>query len=230
VLDTWDGPVIKRAPARDDDGAERTARALQLFNDAEPFFGTLAARYLADVRGIDLDVLPASIDDALRFHPHCPFGPSVTHPCLLALMRDAVGNAPTGIQRIALTADAHKIDRMMFGPSGVVQLWPAGERLVIGEGLETVLAAATRLPYRGAPLQPAWAALSKGGLERFPVIAGVERLILLADHDHNGAGQAAADVCMQRWEQTGRAGVRLLPERPGADFNDIVRDMLERTP
>jgi hypothetical protein len=93
-----------------------------------------------------------------------------------------------------------------------------------------MLAAATRLPYRDAPLQPAWAALSTGGLERFPVIAGVERLILLADHDHNGAGQAAADVCIQRWAQAGRAGVRLLPERPGADFNDIVLEKrLERT-
>ena len=67
-------------------------------------------------------------------------------------------------------------------------------------------------------------------MKRFPVIAGVERLILLADNDHNGAGQAAADVCMQRWVQAGRGGVRLLPERPGADFNDIVLEkMLERT-
>ena len=50
-----------------------------------------------------------------------------------------------GIQRTALTPDAQKIDRKMLGPAGVVQLWPAGKRLVIGEGLETTLAAATRL-------------------------------------------------------------------------------------
>ena len=52
---------------------------------------------------------------------------------------------PTGIHRIALTADAQKIDRMMLGPAGVVQLWPADKQLVIGEGLETVLAAATQV-------------------------------------------------------------------------------------
>ena len=75
---------------------------------------------------------------------------------------------PTGIHRIALTADAQKIDRMMLGPAGVVQLWPAGKQLVIGEGLETVLAAATRLPYRGEPLRPAWATLSDGALAGFP--------------------------------------------------------------
>ena len=59
-------------------------------------------------------------------------------------------------------------------------------------------------------------------MSAFPVIAGVEQLIVLADHDLNGEGQAAADVCMQRWAQAGRAGVLLLPDRPGADFNDIV--------
>ena len=48
---------------------------------------------------------------------------------------------------------------MMLGPAGVVQLWPAGKQLAIGEGLETVLAAATRMPYRGEPLRPAWAML-----------------------------------------------------------------------
>jgi hypothetical protein len=150
------------------------------------------------------------------------------HPCLLALMRDPISDAPTGIQRIALTTDAQKIDRMMYGPSGVVKLWPADKQLVIGEGLETTLAAATRLPYRGEPLRPAWAALSDGGMKRFPVINGVEWLILLADHDHNGAGQAAAEECKRRWQQAGRSGVLLTPDRPGADFNDIILESLER--
>ena len=93
---------------------------------------------------------------------------------------------------------------MMLGPAGVVQLWPAGKQLVIGEGLETMLAAATRLPYRGEPLRPAWAMLSDGAMARFPVIDGVERLIVLADNDLNGAGQAAADACKRRWLEAGR--------------------------
>ena len=116
------------------------------------------------------------------------FGPGVTHPCLIALMRDACGDAPIGIQRIALTADAQKIDRRMLGKAGVVKLWPAGKQLVVGEGLETTLAAATRLDYRDEPLRPAWAALSDGGLKKFPLIDGVERLIVLADNDANNAG------------------------------------------
>ena len=81
---------------------------------------------------------------------------------------------------------------MMLGKAGVVKLWPAGKQLVLGEGLETMLAAATRLPYRDEPLTPAWAALSDGRLKNFPLIDGVERLIVLADNDANRAGQNAA--------------------------------------
>ena len=195
------------AIARAQDDAERTARALRWWNGAQPIAGTLAARYLAEVRGIDLDVLPDDISErALRFHPNCVFGPGTRHPCLIALMRNPVSGQPTGIHRIALTPDAQKIDRMMLGLAGVVQLWPAGRLLVIGEGLETMLAAATRLPYRGAPLRPAWAMLSDGAMARFPVIDGVERLIVLADNDlyRRGAGgcrrmQAALAAGRTQW-------------------------------
>ena len=227
ILDNWNGPVVSRS--REQDDAKRTARALKLWDRARPIAGTLAARYLTEVRGIDLSVLPEDISErGLRFHPDCPFGPGTRHPCLIALMRDPITGQPTGIHRIALTADAQKIDRMMLGPAGVVQLWSADKQLVIGEGLETVLAAATRLPYRGEPLRPAWAALSKGNLGRFPVIDGVGRLIVLADNDIFGIGQAAADECKQRWLKAGRRCARLMPDRPGADFNDIVLEGLGR--
>jgi hypothetical protein len=229
VVDNWDGPVIPRSQTRDaEEDARRTAYALTWWDAARPLPGTLAARYLADIRGIDLDALPANIDDALRFHPNCVFGPGTRHPCLIALMRDPVSGERCGIQRIALAPDAQKIDRMMLGPAGVVQPWPAGQQLVIGEGLETTLAAATRLDYRGGPLRPAWAGLSDGALKAFPIISGVERLIVLADNDHNRAGQIAAEACKRRWLEAGRRVALLMPDCPGADFNDIVLDNLER--
>ena len=124
-------------------------------------------------------------------------------------MRNPVSGEPTGVQRVALTANAQKIDRMMLGPAGVVQLWPAGKQLVIGEGLETVLAAATRMPYRGEPLRPAWAMLSDGAMKRFPVIDGVERLIVLADNDPFGR-----DRRLQR--NASDAGLRPAAAAPGS--------------
>jgi hypothetical protein len=221
LLKNWDGPVTPRQPSVSDDVVER-ASALRLWEEARPIAGTLAAKYLADVRHIDIAALPADIDTVLRFHPRCPFGPGVRHPCVLALMRNATTDAPTGIHRIALTPAAHKIDRFTLGQRGTVKLWPAGAQLVVGEGLETVLAAATRIPYRDAPLRPAWSMISAGPLGNLPVLPGVERLIILVDHDANGEGQAAAARCVERWTRAGRTAVRLVPKRVGTDFNDLV--------
>jgi hypothetical protein len=141
-------------------------------------------------------------------------------------MRNVMTDEAIGIQRIALTADAKKIDRRMLGNAGVVKLWSAGAHLVVGEGLETVLAAATRIPYEDAPLRPAWALLSSGSLAQFPVLAGVDRLLLLIDHDDSGI--PAADACSRRWSRAQRTVVRLMPDEPGTDFNDFV--LAERTP
>jgi DNA polymerase len=217
TIKDWDRPVQRPI----DDKAAKLARALTLWEEAGSIRGTLAERYLVVERKIELSALPADLDKVLRFHPHCPFGQSLRHPCLLALLRNPTTDAPTGIQRIALTSAAKKIDRRMLGQLGAVKPWSAGSQLVIGEGIETVLAAATRIPYHGAPLQPAWSALSTGLLENFPVLPGVERLIILVDHDF--AGKGAAAICAERWTRAGRTVIRLTPKRAGADFNDLVK-------
>ena len=61
-------------------------------------------------------------------------------------------------------------------------------------------------------------------MERFPIIDGIERLILLADNDINHAGKIAAEACKRRWLEAGRRVALLMPERPGTDFNDVVLD------
>jgi hypothetical protein len=97
--------------------------------------------------------------------------------------------------------------------------------LYLGEGIETVLAAATRLPYRdGAPMRPAWAAGSTSGISKFPVLPNVNELRLLLDHDYEG--EACAEPCRERWQAAGRKVVRLRPPRPGSDFNDVVLEKL----
>ena len=221
LLARWDGTTLV-SPRRVDDGEACRARALRLWQQAKPIAGTLAAQYLTEHRRIDLAALPANIDEVLRFHPNCPFGSGARHPCLVALMRDITIDEPTGIHRIALTPDAGKIDRRMLGRGGAVKLWPASAQLIIGEGIETTLAAATRISHRGAPLQPAWSAVSAGALGRLPVVPGVERLLILVDHDLNGQGQAAAARCAERWSRAGRMVTQLKPKRPGADFNDLI--------
>ena len=142
-------------------------------------------------------------------------------PCMLALLRDALTDEPTGIHRIALTPDVlagGKVQRRLLGQQGrgVVKLWPAGSELVVGEGIETVLAAATKLSQR-----PAWAAISAPALAKFPVLPGVERLVILVDHDDPGKNAAAK--CTERWRCAGRHVRRLMPRAPGTDFNDVIK-------
>jgi Toprim domain-containing protein/CHC2-type zinc finger protein len=223
-LDNWEGPVSRPTPERDDE--DKTSNALQIWEKAKLIGGTLAEKYLAEVRRIDITALPNNVDEVLRFHPRCPFGSGVRLPCLLALLRDPTTDEPTGIQRIALKPDVFngaKVERRVLGRLGAVKIWPANGcgRLVVGEGIETVLAAATRIPYKGEPLRPAWSAISAGRLGAFPVITGVERLIILVDHDKSGAGQTAAATCASRWSHAGRTVVELMRNRPG-DFNDII--------
>ena len=206
------------------------ATALQLWEQAEPIAGTLAERYLAETRGINVAALPVSVDEVLRFHPSCPFD-GARPPCLIALFRDVATDGPAGIQRIALTPEAlaggrGKTRRFTLGrwqAPRAVKLWPAASSLVIGEGIETVLAAATRIVHRDAPLQPAWAIGSKDGFASFPLIAGIEHLTLLADNDANGGGLGRAEECAQRWAAIGRAVDLLITEKVGTDFNDLIR-------
>jgi DNA polymerase len=225
VLQDWTGPVTTVAWERA--GAEaRRRRALAIWGEATPLRGTLGERYLAETRGVELGRLPPAIDEVLRFHRHCPFGTSF-HPCLVALMRDPATDAPVGIHRIAL-AEANgavtKIERRALGGMGVVKLWPVNgdQRLTVGEGLETVLAAATRMSFEGRPLTPAWAAIHTHGVASLPVVDGVARLIQLIDHDENNAGQGAAEASRQRWQGEGRAVMPLMPPKPGWDWNDVV--------
>lgn len=202
-----------------------SSRILAIWNAAHSLIGTPGSSYLAG-RGIDLGRLPVHLDNVLRWHPSCPWG-NGRHGCLLALMTDALSGEPTAIHRTALTSAGKKVGKKMLGPSrgSVVRLWPDDAvltGLVLGEGIETTLAAASRIEHRGTHLFPAWAAGSAGGLAKFPVLPGIEALTLLVDNDESGAGQRSALECSLRWTSAGRQVIRLVPNAPGIDFNDLV--------
>ncbi|QIG49451.1 hypothetical protein G5V57_18050 [Nordella sp. HKS 07] len=44
---------------------------------------------------------------------------------------------------------------------------------------------------------------SKAGIQYFPVLGGVEALTIFADHDEDGGGLKAAQVCRSRWLAAG---------------------------
>jgi Toprim domain len=208
-------PVVPARKPRIRSGNDFYVR--QLWETASPVLPAVAQAYFR-FRRIPLDRVPR---DVLRFHPQCPWQ-GERLPCLLARYSDAVSGEPKGIWRRPIDG----LKPMTLGPMGgcVIRLWPEiGKRLVIGEGVETTLAAATRILHRGRPLRPAWATGCANNLRRFPVIDGVEQLIVLVDNDESGTGQQAAAECARRWCDAGREVIRLVPSKPGTDFNDLVR-------
>jgi hypothetical protein len=93
---------------------------------------------------------------------------------------------------------------------------------VVGEGLETTAAAATRVEHQATLLRPAWALIDRINLRDFPVLTSIEALTILVDNDQSGDGQDAADVCTRRWVAANRHVEQLIPNIVGTDFNDIA--------
>lgn len=176
--------------------------------------------WIAERRGFDIDDVPDH--GGLRWHPECPWGTG-TKPCIVARYTDTITNEQKGIWRRPLTGEKP----MTLGACGgcVIRLWPddaVTQGLVLGEGVETTLAAATLIHHNNTLLQPAWAAGSRGNMGKFPVLNGIEALTILVDNDANGAGQQDAAECRDRWIAAGREVEMLAPTR-FKDFNDVTR-------
>ncbi len=196
--------------------ADRTARALALWNGAVPTLGTPAAAYLAH-RG--LPELAAS--PALRWRSDVPHPEERgRRPAMVALVTGPDG-MPIAAHRTYLAHDGRKADvepvKASIGPvaGGAIRLHPVAPELVVGEGVETSASAGMLLGL------PAWAAVSAGNLQRSLVLPKLVRAVVIAA-DADGPGRHAAEGAAIRWRAEGRRVRVATPDRPGADFNDLV--------
>jgi putative DNA primase/helicase len=209
--------AIASKPARDD--TKRTEAGLAMWNASISGDGSLVEKYLA-TRGLHLPLPPM-----LRFHAALKHRSGGIWPAMVALVTRGVDDAPLGIHRTFLARDGSgkapvEPQKMMLGPcrGGAVRLAPAGDVLMVGEGIETSLAA---MQARGLP---AWAALSTSGMLALDLPPDVREVIVLADGD--AAGGSAASGAALRWKREGRR-VRIAHAPQGMDFNDML---LGRTP
>jgi hypothetical protein len=146
---------------------------------------------------------------------------------MVARVTRGADDAPLGIHRTFLARDGNgkaPVDpqKMMLGPcrGGAVRLAEPSAVLMVGEGIETCLAATQ------ATGQPAWAALSTSGMRSLDLPTDVHDVIVLADGDE--AGEAAARDCALRWKREGRR-VRIARPPQGLDFNDMLLGRAPRT-
>jgi len=208
-------PDQARTNPIDRDGKKRTAAALKILRATMPASGTLAEAYLQS-RAIHIPP-PASI----RFHAGLKHSAGGAWPAMVSLVTRGTDDVPVGIHRTFLARDGAgkaPVDpqKMMLGPchGGAVRLATTGDLLMVGEGIETCLAAMQATGH------PAWAALSTSGLKILDLPNNVRDVIVLADGDE--PGEAAARDCARRWKREGRR-VRIARPQQGMDFNDMIK-------
>lgn len=205
-------PIVERQPENDD--VRRSKDALAVWRSAMRVHGTVVETYLLS-RGLYL--APSS---ALRFHARLKHPSGGTWPAMVAPVTRWSDNTPLAVHRTFLARDGSSkapVDpqKMMLGPcrGGAVRLADPSDLLMVGEGIETCLAAMQ------ATGNPAWAALSTSGLRLLDLPKDVCDVIVLADGDD--AGEAAAQDCAWRWKREGRH-VRIARPPHGLDFNDML--------
>lgn len=217
--DTADAARRRNAEAHD--RWRRIALARDMIVSARPAEGTPVERYLrARITGI------AAIPPALRYLPltdiYARHRSGSRRPIMVAAV-EHVEHGVVGTHRTWLAVDGsgkaslHPV-RISTGPisGGAVRLAAAAETLLIGEGIETCLAAMQ------ATAQPAWAALSTSGLVALALPPQVRTVIILADHDRNGAGERAARAAAARWLAEGQRVRIAMPPEPGTDMADVL--------
>jgi hypothetical protein len=138
-----DGPRHVSVTVRSDDrrdGERRIEIAHRIWTGAKDPCGSPVARYLA---GRGIAILPPP---SLRWAPSLRRPDGASGPAMVARV-DGPDGELVGVQRTWLDRDNcgqwHRRDRASLGPiaGGGVRLAPAAETLLIGEGVETALAA-----------------------------------------------------------------------------------------
>ena len=203
----------KNAPSERDD-TDRTEYALRIWRAAVPASNTLAETYLQS-RGLRLP-----LTFTLRFHGGLKHPSGGIWPAMVALVSRGPNDAPLAVHRTFLARDGSgkaPVDpkKMMLGPcrGGAVRFSQPTDLLMVGEGIETCLAAMQ------ATGNPAWAALSTSGLRALDLPESLREVIVLADGDD--PGEAAARDCAMGWQREGRR-VRIARPPRGQDFNDML--------
>jgi hypothetical protein len=189
-------------------------RAIELWKASGPLLGSPGIGYLGSRK---IGELPPRVGEALRFHTSCPLNGAFV-PCIIALFRDVITNKPKAIHRIAIDGSG----KWSLGPkSGCAIKLSADDEveqgLTIGEGVETTLAAWQH------GFRPTWACGDAANISDFPILAGIAELTIVVDNDL--AGHKAARTCSARWTAAGHDVFRIIPNAPGADFNDVIKEM-----
>lgn len=190
-------------------------------------WGMALWRSCSTLEGVAVDYLKSRrcyippLDGDLRWHPSIKHPSGYVGAALVALISDTLTGKPLSLHRTWITAHGKanlETPRLpLAGHSirgGCIRLWPdeyVTHGLAVGEGVETCLSLAHAY-------EPVWATIDAGHLAKFPVIPGIEVLLIARDNDP--AGIDASKACAARWVEAGRE-VRITNQTEN-DINDVV--------
>jgi hypothetical protein len=254
VKDLSGAPIVEEDPSE----AARKARYWRFLRETieetvsglAPILGSSAEIYLRDERCIDttLPEVKRALENvsAIGWHPSVYFSQDdPSKPlnelhgrrlgCIVGVMvNPATGErlgpiARTYLHRGKKVGKAKTLKRAESERLGVVRVSPEANisQLGVVEGLETALAF---LEMSGVPV---WSAGSDSGLRFFPVVDGVEQLLIGVDNDatrpgERGASERAGRELRSRWLGAGRKARLLIPPGFKTDFNDVLMEMKGR--
>lgn len=192
---------------------EKQDRHTPIWQDSRPIEGTLAERYLKEVRGIDF------IPREVRFHPRCPQGKSPDTKFLPALIIGIFRNRSlVAVQRIFLDpATARYTAKMILGDlrGGV---WPSSfstDHMAVAEGFETACA------FQQITDLEAGTCFGTANFSIFQPPTTIKRITFLPDNDEGGM-TAVSKAIPIRQEQEFLTRTKLCPPNFG-DWADILK-------
>lgn len=160
----------------------------------------------------------------LRWHPALKHPSGYVGPALVALITDVVTREHLSLHRTWITptgkADLDTPRLPLWNHStknGCIRLWPDENvtyGLGIAEGIETGLS----LAWAHSPV---WATIDAGHMAQFPVLDGIESLVIAQDQDP--AGMSAAAICAGRWAEAGREV--FVTRQAANDLNDVLMEV-----
>lgn len=211
--------IVRDAPIRTTQRTEPldwSTRAESIWRRTQPLRGTLGEVYLQR-RGC---ALPPR-DSHLRYLP----GDDRYPPSLCAAVTDITTAKPISLHFTRLASDGKgkagtDRDKLLLAGhrkrGGCIRLFPdeaVTYGLAIAEGIESALSAAHAYT-------PVWSCIDAGNLAAFPVLAGIESLVIFHDADERGI-EAAAE-CAARWSAAQKEVLLVSPSTAQTDINDEV--------
>ena len=208
------------------DSEKRRLQLYKTWDMANPITPSDPVQCYLLARGIDLNSFPTT----LKYHSALPYyeeGKLIgTFTAMLGLVTDE-NNQPVTLHRTFLEnckkADVSSPKKLMppiypkaTTGASIKLCEPHSGQLAVSEGIETGLSffLATKIPV--------WAAISAYGMQNIIIPREISDIVIIVDNDESGTGQKAAGVLADRLLKEGRNVRRVIPSKPGQDFNDVI--------